>query len=419
MGPALSPVALLSFGLVRRRVVVSSGLSDRMTPSCSSHLRRRPPSCKNVRTGSRRRTFPSATGISAPAGGPHDDPQGRSFRTEPATIPRGGCFAPCGAYLQRRHARGNAELDASFRATGVRGGTLATPRPQSARRGWRTLLQPGDAEAEPLEAGAIRRAIASLRPRPTPPAGAIVPPRPTALSRCAERDRVRAASLTMPFALGLSGRALVLRRRQDHAGGSTSPPQAGQPLVLAPGRDPAAPAVGLGPGCRIRRAPRSDSATSISGVMADCPALPRKPRLSRMIAFAIAPPSSGRSFRRRVGGRSFASWSGPSLNSVGMARASALGRRSIRGRMLFAESVARTSRSARGGRTRSCRSASGSFSSRWFTLFGNPDLAALVKHSSSVAELGRASAARLATVPSRRSLSEPGRMQHGRERGEV
>jgi hypothetical protein len=40
----------------------------------------------------------------------------------------GRCAAPIGAYRQRRHARDNAEPDASFRATGVRGGTLATPR---------------------------------------------------------------------------------------------------------------------------------------------------------------------------------------------------------------------------------------------------------------------------------------------------
>ena len=47
------------------------------------------------------------------------------------------------------------------------------------------LLQPSDAEAEPVEAGGIRRAIASLRPRPTAP------------SRCAEwsgaADRDRAS----------------------------------------------------------------------------------------------------------------------------------------------------------------------------------------------------------------------------------
>jgi len=294
------------------------------------------------------------------------------------------------------------------------------PRQHTCRPARRTTGSPRLSGSHTARASGILRTIAFPMASPDPSSQERLSRLGHARDRNARNAIVfAAASLTMPFALGLSGRALVLRRRQDHAGGSTSAPQAGQPLVLAPGRDPAAPAVRLGPGCRIRRAPRSDSATSISGVMADCPALPRKPRLSRMIAFAIALPSSGRSPRRRVGGRSLASWSGPSLNSVGMARASALGRRSIRGQMLFAESVARNSRSARGGRTRSCRSASGSLSSRWVTLLGNPDLAALVKHSSSVAELGRASAARLATAPSRRSFSEPGRMQHGRERGEV
>jgi hypothetical protein len=48
------------------------------------------------------------------------------------------------------------------------------------------LLDPGDARAELLKAGGVRRAIAHLRHRPDLRPGAIVPPRPTAPSRCAE-----------------------------------------------------------------------------------------------------------------------------------------------------------------------------------------------------------------------------------------
>ena len=60
------------------------------------------------------------------------------------------------------------------------------------------LLQPGDAQAEPLEAGA---AAALLLPHGVgrPPAGSDRPSRPTARLECAERDHAAADSRTIPF----------------------------------------------------------------------------------------------------------------------------------------------------------------------------------------------------------------------------
>ena len=94
------------------------------------------------------------------------------------------------------------------------------------------LVQPGDAQAEPLEAGGARRAIASMRHRPTTSARS---DRPASTDRVIGMRGTRscpAGIRTSPFALGPADLAVVLWRRSTRPPGSTPDDRNATPAIV-------------------------------------------------------------------------------------------------------------------------------------------------------------------------------------------